>query len=122
MMRRARRGWRWCAGGASTGGFPGSRDIQRDCLGYTGGEAVYFEDQAPQALAASAVPLPAFVGDESREDKAARLRYGRARGQRVSKLAARLAALQAAAVGRRVESVAKAGHAAALMLGGMSVD
>jgi hypothetical protein len=83
---------------------------------------VYFEDQAPQALAASAVPLPAFVGDESRADKAARLRYGRARAQRVGKLAARLAALQAAAVGRRVASVAKVGHAAALMLGGLALD
>ena len=99
-----------------------SRDIQRDCLGDIGGAAVYFEDQAPQALAASVVPLPAFVGDESRDDKAARLLYGRARGQRVSKLAARLAALQAAAVGRRVASVAKVGHAAALMLGGLSLD
>jgi len=96
------------------------RESSRDLLG----DAVPLGDgwQADDIFG-SAVPLPAFAGDASREDKAARLAFERARAARPGQLAARLDTIAAAGGrGRRAESVAKVGHACALLLGGMSID
>lgn len=95
------------------------RESSRDVLG----DAFALDEFTAAGLAAAAVPLPAFCGDESRDDKAARVAYERARAQRPTKLSARLVSLTAASGnGRRAGAVSKVGHAAALLLGGVRLD
>ena len=96
------------------------RESSRDLLG----DAVPLgEGAAADTLAGSALPLPCFSGDDSRHDKAVRLVYERARAARPAQLSARLDALAAAGGrGSRALVVSKVGHAAALLLGGASID
>jgi hypothetical protein len=73
-------------------------------------------------LTGSALPLPQLCGDSSREDKASRLRWQRARGQRFAKLGRRVASIKLRATGRRVAVVDKVQRAAVQLLHGASLD
>ncbi len=76
-------------------------------------------------LIASALPLPPLRGDESRDDRASRLRYERARARRAARLAARF---QSLAVGtgangeRRRQAVERVGLAVRAILRGESLE
>jgi len=75
-----------------------------------------------ESLTGSALPLPQLCGDASREDKAPRLLFERARGKRAGLLARRVASLKLQATGRRVEVVDKIHRAAVQLLHGASLD
>jgi len=74
-------------------------------------------------LAGSTLPLPQLVGDASREDKAARLRFERTRAARPAKLTRRMDSLRAmGGRGRRVALLDKVQAAIAGLLRGESAD
>jgi hypothetical protein len=73
-------------------------------------------------LTASALPLPQLCGDASREDKAARLLFERARAKRAALLARRFEALAVGATGRRRQAIERIHRAAVLLLHGETLD
>jgi hypothetical protein len=86
------------------------------------GDTVPIADFSLEQLASSALPLPQLVGDDSRQDKAARLLFARARARRPALLPGRIAALKAqGGRGKRQDTIDKVGRACLLMLQGESI-
>jgi hypothetical protein len=74
-------------------------------------------------LTGSALPLPALVGDGSRDERATRLLFERARAKRPALLARRVESLKAGGGrGKRAESIDRVHRAAILLLHGEDMD
>jgi hypothetical protein len=77
------------------------------------------------SLTGSALPLPSLTGDASRQDKASRLLFERARAKRPALLAKRFAVIQAnrlGARGRASDAVDRVHRASLLLLQGESLE
>ncbi len=93
--------------------------VKRDELG----ESVELSSLTAEGLFGSCLPLPALLGDASRADKAARLRFERARARRPALLSRRIEFLQAStSSAKRRQSFEDIGKAAGLLLQGASLD
>jgi hypothetical protein len=74
------------------------------------------------SLTATALPLPQLTGDATRQDKAARLLFERARAKRPAKLARRIETLKAGANAKRQAALDKVHNAALYLLAGDSLE
>jgi hypothetical protein len=99
------------------------RAVQTSMGADTFGDTVTLSEFTPDSLASSMLPLPQLIGDDSREDRAARLLFERARVKRPALLHRRLAAIKAqGGRGKRGELVERVGRACLLMLQGESFE
>ena len=90
--------------------------VQQSMSRDTYGDTVPLADFSLEQLASSALPLPQLVGDDSRQDKAARLIFARARARRPALLPGRIAALKAqGGRGKRQDTIDRIGRACLLM-------
>ena len=120
----------WRNGADLDGGELGARgvswravvgSIKRDSLGESIEHWRAGDDY--DSLTGSALPLPQLLGDASRDDKASRLLFERARAGRGSLLARRIdSLLRLGGRGQRAELVGKVHRAAVLLLHGSSLD
>jgi hypothetical protein len=98
------------------------RAIQQSMSRDTYGDTVPLADFTLEQLAASALPLPQLVGDDTRQDKAARLMFERTKARRPALLPSRIDALKAqGGRGKRMDTIDRIGRACLLMLQGESI-
>ena len=110
-------------GGEGQTGLVCWRAVESSMSADTLGDTVTLSEFTPDSLAASMLPLPQLLGDDSREDKASRLLFERARSKRPALLSKRIAAIQAmGGRGKRKELVERVGRACRLILQGEPLD
>src|ERR1019366_1728324 len=110
------------SGGEPSQGLVCWQAIQRSMSADTYDDTVPVQDFSLEQLAALVLPLPQLLGDDSRQDKAARLMFERARARRPALLAGRIAELKArGGRGKRQDTIDRIGHACLLMLQGETI-
>ena len=82
------------------------RAVVREMSADTWGDSVELSSMSPESLAGSVLPLRRLLGDDSREDKAARLLFERTRARRPALLSRRVEAIKAqGGRGRRARAI-----------------